>query len=80
MSDKAIAMFVDLRQWDEAKVFAASSKGSVDAKDLTRRQAEWAEEVRPILHALCTFVFKTIILFSLRTCLPQQRLCNTRNV
>ncbi|CAM9714504.1 unnamed protein product [Scytosiphon promiscuus] len=45
MSDKAIAMFVDLRQWEEAKVFAASSKGSVDAKELTRRQAEWAEEV-----------------------------------
>ncbi|CAM9146601.1 unnamed protein product, partial [Hapterophycus canaliculatus] len=45
MSGKAIAMFVDLRQWEEAKVFAASSKGSVDAKELTRRQAEWAEEV-----------------------------------
>ncbi|CAM9369469.1 unnamed protein product [Ectocarpus fasciculatus] len=45
MADKAITMFIDLRQWEEAKVFAASSGGSVDAKDLTRRQAEWAEEV-----------------------------------
>lgn len=46
MADKAITMFIDLRQWEEAKVFAASSGGSVDAKELTRRQAEWAEEVR----------------------------------
>eukprot|EP00903_Cladosiphon_okamuranus_P013353 g12445.t1 len=45
MADKAISMFIDLRQWEEAKVFAASSGGSVDAKELTRRQAEWAEEV-----------------------------------
>lgn len=46
MTDKAISMFIDLRQWEEAKVFAASSGGAVDAKELTRRQAEWAEEVR----------------------------------
>lgn len=46
MADKAITMFVDLRRWEEAKVFAASSGGSVDAKELTRRQAEWAEEAR----------------------------------
>lgn len=45
MADKAITMFIDLRQWEEAKVFAASSGGSVDTKELTRRQAEWAEEV-----------------------------------
>ncbi|CAM9531119.1 unnamed protein product [Ectocarpus sp. 6 AP-2014] len=45
MADKAITMFIDLRQWEEAKVFAASSGGAVDAKELTRRQAEWAEEV-----------------------------------
>lgn len=45
MANKAITMFIDLRQWEEAKVFAGSSGGSVDAKELTRRQAEWAEEV-----------------------------------
>lgn len=52
MADKAITMFIDLRQWEEAKVFAASSGGSVDAKELTRRQAEWAEEVR---RSFCLF-------------------------
>jgi len=41
--EKAINLFVDLRQWDEAKVFAAGNS-SIDSKDLTRRQAEWAEE------------------------------------
>ena len=33
----------DLRQWDEAKAFAQASK-NVDATELTRKQAEWAEE------------------------------------
>lgn len=49
MADKAISMFIDLRKWEEAKLFAASSAssgGSVDARELTRRQAEWAEEAR----------------------------------
>ena len=41
--EKAINLFVDLRQWDEAKVFAAGNS-CIDGKDLTRRQAEWAEE------------------------------------
>jgi len=41
--EKAINLFVDLRQWDEAKVFAAGNS-TIDNKDLTRRQAEWAEE------------------------------------
>ena len=41
---EAIDLFADLRQWEEAKLFAASSK-DVNATDLTRRQAEWAEEV-----------------------------------
>jgi intraflagellar transport protein 122 len=41
---KAIDLFADLRQWEEAKAFAQNSKG-VDAEDLTRKQAEWAEEV-----------------------------------
>ena len=36
-------MFADLRQWDEAKAFAQASK-NVDATELTRKQAEWAEE------------------------------------
>ncbi|CAM9409830.1 unnamed protein product [Pylaiella littoralis] len=45
MASKAITMFIDLRRWEDAKVFAASSGGSVDAKELTRRQAEWAEEI-----------------------------------
>lgn len=39
----AIELFADLRQWDEAKTFAASS--TIDTRDLVRRQAEWAEEV-----------------------------------
>lgn len=37
-------MFGRCRLGDK-QVFAASSGGVVDAKDLTRRQAEWAEEV-----------------------------------
>ena len=41
--EKAINLFVDLRQWDEAKVFA-SGNSSIDTKELTRRQAEWAED------------------------------------
>ncbi|GMI36406.1 hypothetical protein TrRE_jg11942 [Triparma retinervis] len=41
--ERAINLFVDLRQWDEAKVFAAGNS-SIDSKDLTRRQAEWAED------------------------------------
>ncbi|KAH8096448.1 hypothetical protein JL720_3820 [Aureococcus anophagefferens] len=40
----AIDLFADLRQWEEAKLFAASSD-SIDTRDLVRRQAEWAEEV-----------------------------------
>ena len=40
---KAIDLFADLRQWDEAKAFAQASK-NVDATELTRKQAEWAEE------------------------------------
>lgn len=44
MVDKAISMFIELRQWEEAKVFVASSGGMISGQDLTRRQAEWAEE------------------------------------
>ena len=44
---KAIDMFSDLRKWEEAKSFAASSeKTSGDVKDLIRKQAAWSEEVR----------------------------------
>ncbi|KAJ8607792.1 hypothetical protein CTAYLR_009237 [Chrysophaeum taylorii] len=39
----AIDLFADLRQWEEAKMFAASS--DVDSRELVRRQAEWAEEI-----------------------------------
>ena len=39
----AINLFVDLKQWEEAKVFAAGTN-NVDSSDLVRRQAEWAEE------------------------------------
>lgn len=42
--DKAIDMFTDLRQWEEANLFAASSD-AIDSKTLVKRQAEWAEEV-----------------------------------
>ena len=42
--ESAINMFADLRQWEEAKVFAASSD-KIDSRELVRRQAEWAEEV-----------------------------------
>lgn len=42
--ESAINMFADLRQWEEAKVFAASSE-KIDSRELVRRQAEWAEEV-----------------------------------
>lgn len=60
MADKAISMFVDLRRWEEAKVFAVSSGGSVDAKELTRRQAEWAEEARKT-KGICCGVTRTVI-------------------
>jgi len=41
----AINLFVDLRQWEEAKVFAAGTS-NIDSSDLVRRQAEWAEETK----------------------------------
>lgn len=44
--DRAIQLFLDLRLWEEAKVFAANGGGGVDLRDLTRRQAQWAEETR----------------------------------
>jgi len=45
-SDKAVEMFTDLRQWDEAKKFSEADGSSVQGtKDLVKRQAEWAEEV-----------------------------------
>jgi len=56
--ERAIGLFADLRQWEEAKLFAASastsssstsgssSSSSIDMKDLIRRQAEWAEEIQ----------------------------------
>ncbi|CAM9596903.1 unnamed protein product [Phaeothamnion confervicola] len=55
MAAKAIDMFVDLRQWEQAKVFAASS-GAVDTRELVRRQAEWAEEVNDWRSAADMFV------------------------
>eukprot|EP00636_Phaeomonas_parva_P000367 CAMPEP_0118862124 /NCGR_PEP_ID=MMETSP1163-20130328/7438_1 /TAXON_ID=124430 /ORGANISM="Phaeomonas parva, Strain CCMP2877" /LENGTH=918 /DNA_ID=CAMNT_0006795999 /DNA_START=52 /DNA_END=2805 /DNA_ORIENTATION=- len=42
--DMAVQLFVDLRKWEEAKVFAANSS-TVDLRELTRRQAKWAEEI-----------------------------------
>jgi intraflagellar transport protein 122 len=42
--DKAIEMFTDLRQWEEAKAFAGNND-ALGTKDLVKRQAEWAEEV-----------------------------------
>jgi intraflagellar transport protein 122 len=52
-TDKAIEMFTDLRQWEEAKKFAdadaanggGSSGSDLASKDLVKKQAEWAEEV-----------------------------------
>ena len=41
--EKAINLFVDLRQWDEAKVFAQGNS-SIDSKDLTRRQVRNYED------------------------------------
>lgn len=41
--ERAVDMFSDLRQWEEAKNFASSS-GSVDVQELIQRQGEWAEE------------------------------------
>lgn len=42
--DRAIDLFADLRQWEEAKLFAANSD-AIDTRELVRRQAEWAEEI-----------------------------------
>ena len=42
--DRAIDLFADLRQWEEAKLFAANSN-AIDTRELVRRQAEWAEEI-----------------------------------
>lgn len=43
-SDLGIAMYTELRMWDEAKTFAAEH-GATNTGDLVKRQAEWAEEV-----------------------------------
>ncbi|KAJ1445177.1 hypothetical protein M885DRAFT_550763 [Pelagophyceae sp. CCMP2097] len=51
----AIDLFADLRQWEEAKLFAASSD-TVDLRDLVRRQAEWAEEVEDWSGAAAMYV------------------------
>ncbi len=37
-------MFSDLRQWEQAKIFAEGN-AAVNVKDLIKRQAEWSEEV-----------------------------------
>ena len=42
--EKAIDMFSDLRQWEQAKLFA-DGNATVNVKDLIKRQAEWSEEV-----------------------------------
>ncbi|GBG34100.1 Intraflagellar transport protein 122-like [Hondaea fermentalgiana] len=42
-ADRAVDMFSDLRQWEEAKTFAAGS-ASVDVQELIQRQGEWAQE------------------------------------
>mmetsp|Transcript_3049 Transcript_3049/g.4655 ORF Transcript_3049/g.4655 Transcript_3049/m.4655 type:complete len:1198 (+) Transcript_3049:84-3677(+) len=42
-TERAIEMFSDLRQWEEAKQFAQNSD-SMNVKELIRRQAEWSEE------------------------------------
>ena len=53
--DEAVNMFADLRQWDDAKRFAALSS-TVDARELLRRQAEWSEEVSDWSSAADMFV------------------------
>ncbi|KAG8465049.1 hypothetical protein KFE25_012412 [Diacronema lutheri] len=43
-ADRAVAMFTELRQWDEAKRYSGTA-GLANNADLAKRQAEWAEEV-----------------------------------
>jgi intraflagellar transport protein 122 len=43
MASIAVDMFISLKMWEEAKIFAASS-GALDTRDLVKMQAEWEEE------------------------------------
>jgi intraflagellar transport protein 122 len=43
--ERAIELFADLRDWEQAKIYAGGTD-KVDTRDLVRRQAEWAEEVK----------------------------------
>eukprot|EP00735_Rhodelphis_limneticus_P013896 TRINITY_DN7858_c0_g1::TRINITY_DN7858_c0_g1_i1::g.23657::m.23657 TRINITY_DN7858_c0_g1::TRINITY_DN7858_c0_g1_i1::g.23657 ORF type:complete len:1206 (-),score=375.70,sp/A8WGF4/IF122_XENTR/55.15/0.0,WD40/PF00400.27/1e+02,WD40/PF00400.27/1.8e-10,WD40/PF00400.27/5.9e+02,WD40/PF00400.27/14,WD40/PF00400.27/0.33,WD40/PF00400.27/13,WD40/PF00400.27/0.039,WD40/PF00400.27/1.9e+02,Coatomer_WDAD/PF04053.9/43,Coatomer_WDAD/PF04053.9/56,Coatomer_WDAD/PF04053.9/70,Coatomer_WDAD/PF04053.9/0.32,Coatomer_WDAD/PF040 len=46
-ADKAIEMFTDLRQWDDAKRWASQNEG-ISVKDLIRQQADWSSEVNDL--------------------------------
>ena len=45
--EKAIAMFTDLRRWEEAKKIANKASGGLasNTEKLVLQQAQWAEEV-----------------------------------
>lgn len=54
MTDRAMQMFSDLRQFDEAKRWADSvgtSGGGAHVQELMQRQAEWSEEVNDNVQA-----------------------------
>jgi intraflagellar transport protein 122 len=42
--DEAIRLFVDLRRWEDAKLFAKNS-GQADISSLTAQQAKWLQEI-----------------------------------
>jgi len=53
--ERAIEMFSDLRQWDEAKQYSHTANPE-HAQELVRRQAEWAEEVNDMSVASDTYL------------------------
>ena len=54
-SDKAVAMFTDLRMWDEA-MRVAKTTGSMDTHHLVNEQAKWAEEVGDLREATARYL------------------------
>ncbi|KAJ1630940.1 hypothetical protein T492DRAFT_870790, partial [Pavlovales sp. CCMP2436] len=43
--ERAVQLYTDLRQWDEARQYAGTA-GLANNAELAKRQAEWAEEVK----------------------------------
>jgi intraflagellar transport protein 122 len=54
-AERAVQMYADLRQWDEAKALSGAA-GLANSAELAQRQAEWAEETRDWRAAADTYL------------------------